>query len=514
MRTQVVWFKRDLRIHDHQPLTEACSRGLVLPLFIVEPDQWRQADASLRQWRFVRQSLADLGAALNTLGLRLIVRVGPAEQVLETLRRHCASSHPVEGVWSHEETGNAWTFARDQRVAAWAAASSVVWTEYRQDGVVRRLRDRNGYAAHWLEVMRAPRVKVPCAARPVEVAPVDLPLLPGSEIEPDPCPDAQPGGRTHALARIEHFLTERLVDYPKGMSSPLSAEHSCSRLSPHLAWGTVSMRELVQEVRNHRQRLLESSSLSRWERPLAAFEARLAWQSHFMQKLESEPQIEFNNMHTALNGLRDTVDKALLRAWARGETGYPLIDACMLMLTQCGWINFRMRAMLAAFASYHLWLPWRASGEVLARRFVDYEPGIHWSQMQMQSGSTGINAFRIYNPVKQSLDQDPRGIFIRRWVPALARVPAEWVHQPWLMPASLQARYQCVIGRDYPAPVVDHEVAARIARARLREAYQNPEARQISQAVLRRHGSRSGRLSRSSRTSAPRQTNQLDLFGD
>ncbi len=169
----------------------------------------------------------------------------------------------------------------------------------------------------------------------------------------------------------------------------------------------------------------------------------------------------------------------------------PFVDACMRMLWQEGWINFRMRAMLAAFASYHLWLHWREPGLHLARLFVDYEPGIHYSQLQMQSGTTGINTNRIYNPVKQSWDQDPSGEFIRRWVPELGSVPDVRIHEPWRLTAAEQRDLGVLIGRDYPAPVVDHLEAARAARERLRRFRQDRKDLRIeSRAIQARHGSR------------------------
>jgi deoxyribodipyrimidine photo-lyase len=149
-----------------------------------------------------------------------------------------------------------------------------------------------------------------------------------------------------------------------------------------------------------------------------------------------------------------------------------------------------MRAMLMAVASYHYWLPWRDSGLVLARRFTDYEPGIHWPQVQMQSGTTGINIPRIYNPLKQSRDQDPDGEYIRRWIPALADVPAAWIHEPWRMPEALQRRHGCRLGTDYPLPQLDHEHAARAARTRLTEWRRRPGMLETSRGVLARHGSR------------------------
>ena len=273
----------------------------------------------------------------------------------------------------------------------------------------------------------------------------------------------------------------------------MTAYEACSRLSPHLAHGTLSIREVVQACRRRRAevRALPAKSRGGWARALAAYEGRLHWHCHFMQKLESEPSIEYRNLHRACDGLRETeFDPGRFEAWCSGATGFPFVDACLRALAQTGWINFRMRAMLMSFASYHLWLHWREPALFLARRFTDYEPGIHYAQAQMQAGTTGINTLRIYNPVKQSQDQDPDGAFIRRWLPELAGVPLEWLHTPWLMPARLQQQAGARIGRDYPAPIVDHVAAARLARQRMQSARRTEAARDESRGILGRHGSR------------------------
>jgi deoxyribodipyrimidine photo-lyase len=206
-------------------------------------------------------------------------------------------------------------------------------------------------------------------------------------------------------------------------------------------------------------------------------------------------------MQPAMEGLRDDqADVTRLQAWAQGETGWPFVDACMRALEQTGWINFRMRAMLMSVASYQLWLHWREPALHLARLFVDYEPGIHYPQVQMQSGTTGINTLRIYNPVKQSMEQDPEGRFIRTWVPELAGVSGEWIHTPWLMPAAAQHQCGVQIGRHYPAPLVDHLAAARLARQRIQEVRRSLAARSQSRAIQTRHGSR--RKMRAGRTAA------------
>ncbi len=500
---QIVWFKRDLRIVDHEALSRAAAAGPVLPLYIVEPGLWRQPDLAGRHWAFVSDALWPLREALTQLGQPLIIRYGEATDVLGEL----IDRHPVGALWSHQETGNDWTFRRDRAVAVLLRDRGLPWFEPRQHGVVRGRCDRDHWSAQWERLMTAPSCAPPAQLTPIPgLHGEPISERPYEDLEFDPCPGRQPGGRRMAEQALDSFLDRRGERYHLEMSSPLSAEHSCSRLSAHLAWGTLSMREVLQATRQRRAEIKHSSSAERgsWGRALAAFEGRLHWHCHFMQKLESEPRIEFENMQRAMDGLRSEVpDTERLAAWREGRTGWPLVDACMRALHHGGWINFRMRAMLMSVASYQLWLHWREPALHLARQFVDYEPGIHYPQAQMQSGTTGINTLRIYNPIKQSLDQDPEGRFIRRWIPELARVGDGWIHTPWRMPATAQQSAGCRIGRDYPAPLVDHVQAAREARQRLYAKRREGQARSESRQIFDRHGSRK-RSSAAARRSQPR----------
>jgi deoxyribodipyrimidine photo-lyase len=497
---QVVWFKRDLRHIDHRPLLEASQRGPVLPLYVVEPDYWLQPDSSERQWQFCRESLLELRAALAHLGQPLIVRCGAVEQVLERARRRFG----IAGLWSHEETGNGWTYARDLRVAAWARQHAITWHEIPQFGVIRRLKHRQGWARRW-EARMAERLTPP-PPRLVPLEGLEAGPIPSAQdlgLEPDPCPLRQPGGRSQGLELLRSFLHERSRRYHAHLSSPTTAAASCSRLSPHLSWGTLSLREVVQLTRERRAGLAESAATRSWCRSLQRFDERLHWHCHFMQKLEQEPSLEWRELHPLTRQQRSS-DPERLAAWATGRTGLPFVDACMRSLLATGWLNFRMRAMLMSVASYQLWLPWQESGRHLARLFVDYEPGIHWSQCQMQSGTTGINTIRIYNPLKQGLDHDAQGLFIRRWVPELRQVPTVYLHQPWTMDRPTENRVGCLLDRSYPLPIVDWEAAAARARTRIWALRQQEGFAAFADAIQERHGSRRSGLKRStSRRTAP-----------
>lgn len=499
---QVVWFKRDLRCSDHAALTRAAQVGPVLPLYIVEPDLWQQPDASHRQWCFVAETLAELRKDLKRRGQPLVVRQGSVVEILEGLMRQGRLS----ALWSHEESGNGWTFRRDCRVAAWCRDNGIPWHELQNHGVWRRLQSRDGWAKRWDRLMAQPCASAPQLA-PVDIVPGSIPTARDLGLGSDVSPGRQSGGRSAGLERLESFLNQRGEHYQRAMSSPLEGTSACSRLSPYLAWGAVSMREVAQ-ANAARQRALLPTEKS-WRKSLRSFSGRLHWHCHFIQKIEDEPRIEFENLHRLMDDLRpQTPDATRLQAWEKGETGYPFLDACMRCLRSTGWLNFRMRAMLMAVAAYHLWLDWRAPGQHLARMFTDYEPGIHWSQVQMQSGTTGINTVRIYNPVKQGFDQDPAGIFIRSWLPKLAQIPDRHLHEPWAADNSAE-----VIGRHYPERMFDHMAAAKAAREKIWEVRRRPDFRTQADVIVAKHASRKNRSRR--KTPSPKGSDQLDLpFGE
>ena len=520
---QLVWFKRDLRIADHEPLALAASRGPVAALYVHEPSLLRSPEFDPCHLDFIQDCLAELRDALARIGCPLLIRTGECPEVLQDLHR----SYGVRTLWSHEETGLEITYARDRRVGAWCRSQGIEWREIPQCGVIRRLRSRDGWARRWeLRMSRPlvsppPRVRTLEALRDLTAVAASHPLLARAELGlPGPRrPEAWRGGEALAHQTLQSFLRQRGVDYRRQMSSPVTSFDACSRLSPYLAWGAISLRTVHQACESRLRELRELREPreagdradgglavdSRWFASLRSFSARLRWHCHFMQKLEDEPRIEFENFSRAFDGLREQdVDPARLEAWCAGRTGYPMVDACMRALHAGAWIHFRMRAMLVSFAAHHLWLHWRAFAPYLARQFLDFEPGIHYSQVQMQSGTTGINTLRIYSPVKQALDQDPEGRFIRRYVPELEAVPLQYLAQPHTMPASLQQRTGVLIGRSYPEPIVDHLSAYRAARERIAALRRTPQARAEADRVQARYGSRRSGLPQTPRRAAPR----------
>jgi deoxyribodipyrimidine photo-lyase len=522
MGYSVVWFKRDLRLHDHAALHHACHQGPVLCLYVIEPSLWAQPDAATQHYTFIAESLRDLRRSIQQLGGQLHVVCGEVPDVLARL--HAAMS--MAALYSHEETGNGATFERDKAVARWAKNHGVPWHQPPQFGVVRRLPSRDDWQPAWLAHMALPQYPTPtalhCQPWPDAVQGIaPLQALPApSKLglhQSDP-PQRQRGGRALGLQVLHSFLYDRSAQYQGGISSPLSAPTACSRLSPYITYGCLSMREVVQATR---QRMADEPSGSWHKKGLAAFTSRLHWHCHFIQKLESEPAIEWHNMHRGYNGLREADwNPAHFDALVAGRTGWPMVDACVAMLRETGWVNFRMRAMLVSVASYPLWLHWRPVGLWLAQQFLDYEPGIHWSQMQMQAGTTGINTTRVYNPIKQAQDHDPHGHFVRQWLPAMQRVPDTWLLEPWLMPADVQARYGVQLGTDIAQPLVPLEEATRTAKARMHSLRAQPQVRAAKAAVLEKHGSRkrspsapssSHRKAASAPVTAPSTQQELDF---
>jgi deoxyribodipyrimidine photo-lyase len=471
---QVVWFKRDLRVHDHAALSAAVATGApVLPLYVFEPSLLTHPHTSPRHVQLICEGLHDLRESLASIGAPLIVRVGEVVDVLEQLN----INNQLGCIHAHEEFGVVATWERDKAVGAWCRARGTRYIEHRQSGAMRGLRSRDDWSRQRNTLFAAPLHPVPTSMKATPVDPGPIPRLTDLGIVEEQMTDRQPGGEKSGRQVLQSWITERVPGYERNLSSPVTGRNGCSRLSVHLALGTVSAREV------HALAQSRAGEPDAPRRSLSAFAQRLAWRDHFTQKLEDAPFIEERALHPAFDDLRSKEPNVVvLQALMEGRTGYPMVDAVVRSLVATGWTTFRMRSMLTSFASYDLWLPWQVTGGIFARWFADYDPGIHWPQIQMQSGVTGMNALRVYDPVKQQLDHDPTGAFVRRWVPELRDVPLDLLATPWLV--TEQQRH------GYPDPIVDHPAAVAQARRRIAAVRQQIRGDGTTRALLERHGSR------------------------
>lgn len=483
----IVWFKRDLRIEDNEALARAAKQGPILPLYIIEQDLWHQPDMSRRHYIFLQECLNELDQSLAALGQKLIIKIGNVVDVLKDINER----HDIQALWSHQETWNGWTYKRDKLVKHWCRSYNIPWYEPAQNGVIRCLNNRDGWAACWYNQMKKPLAIKPFKLQTIEEQSDILPSCAELGMKEDQFDSLQKGGRSEGLKLLYSFLYKRGEGYTKEMSSPVTAFESCSRISAHLAFGTLSVREVFQICENRSQEIKKkpSGAKEKWLSAMRSFLGRLRWHCHFIQKLEDEPQIEFANMHPAYNSLRAReFNDDYFTSWKSGMTGYPMVDACMRALTATGWLNFRMRAMVMSFASYHLWLHWRKPALHLAKLFTDYEPGIHYSQVQMQSGTTGINAIRIYNPIKQGIDHDPEGVFIRKWIPELRDMDQSFIHKPWQAASQMNG---------YPMPIIDEKSARKHAADQLYGLRKNNVIhKKMATKIVKKHASRKSSSSR------------------
>jgi deoxyribodipyrimidine photo-lyase len=474
----LVWIKRDIRTQDHAALEAAEQAQLpYLIVYLFEPSLLAYPDSSLRHQQFIYNSLADANKTLHFFNRSIQIFYVEAPLFFEFILNH----FDLKSVYSYQESGIKLTWNRDRKVTEILKKNNVYWHQFQKGGVIRGMNNRKNWDRVWLKDIAIPPIKNVFTQneQPPFNHPFSLPPTLASKFL-EVTPPLQAAGETQAWKYLISFTHDRGKNYHKMISKPLESRKSCGRISPYLSWGNLSIKQAMYHVSDH-------ADFEKHKRAFGGLMTRLKWHCHFIQKFEVECDYEILCVNRGYESLVRVENNNYLLAWQSGRTGFPLVDACMRCLHTTGWINFRMRAMLVSLLCHHLDQDWRTGVYHLAQLFLDYEPGIHYPQFQMQAGTTGINTVRIYNPIKQSYEHDPEGIFIKKWVPELINVPIPFIHEPYKMNHFDQSCYGIEMGVDYPFPIVNLEESGKIAREKIWGHRKGQKVKKESQRILKTH---------------------------
>jgi len=451
--TAIVWFRRDLRVRDNPALRAAlAAHDEVVTVFCLDDRLLHGRHASGSRTQFMLECLADLDSSLRERGGGLVVRHGPPERELAALAREIGASEL-------HFTADVSPFARERgrRVAGIGLelhghpGLNVV------EDVGKPYRVFSPYHRAWSSAPRRDVLAAPRKLPAVPVATGRLPSLASLGLTSD-VKEPLPGGETAGRERLKRFLKRDVADYA-GNHDALGADRT-SRLSPYLHFGCVSARDV-------------ESRLPRGEGP-AAFRRQLCWRDFHHQVLLHAPANARSEFQARYRGtIRWSRAKRDFEAWCEGRTGYPLVDAGMRQLRREGWMHNRARLVTGSFLTKHLGIDWRWGERHFMRLLIDGDAANNngnWQWIASVGTDPAPVYRRIYNPARQMDAYDPDGSYVRRYVPELARVPHEYLSEPWRMPDDVQHACGCVIGRDYPEPIVDHASARRAALERYRAA--------------------------------------------
>ena len=468
----IVWLKRDIRIQDHKPIYESLKgNNEICFIYIFEPLIENNFDFDYRHWNFIYQSINDLSKKT-----KVSIFYGEALEVFKKI----IESYQVENVFSYQETGVQLTFDRDKKVKNLFQKENINWTEFEKNGVLRGLKKRKDWSAIWYKKMNAPILKndLSLINKKIKLINFDQFNLPLKVINKMTKKSFYlKGGEDQALVILDSFVNNKINVYSRNISYAQKSRESNSLLSPYIAWGNISLKQIYQILRSNSEKVKNKRSLNQ-------FLSRIRWNAHFIQKFEMEMRYEKENINSAFDLIRNDHSNKLHKAWINGNTGFPLVDAAMRCVKETGYLNFRLRAMVVSFYTHILWQNWAPASVHLAKMFLDYTPGIHFPQIQMQSGTTGVNTIRIYNPIKQSQEKDKEGVFIMRWVPELKNIPISFIHEPWKMTQMEQLIHNFEIGVDYPAPIVDFKSAYNHAKTELWRIKKSKESRKQNQIIV------------------------------